>query len=72
MLYCMQHAWYYNHTSVLVRLILLGGESEKLRKMVCHKNELQWNPSVTGTFGDQHFVCNSEVSPTQGLPVYFR
>ena len=32
---------------------------------------IQWNPSITDTFGDQHFVHYSEVSPTQGLPVYF-
>ena len=34
--------------------------------------ELQWNPSITDTFGDQHFVRYSEVSPSQGLSVYFR
>ena len=33
---------------------------------------IQWNPSITDTIGTQHFVCYSEVSPTQGLPVYFR
>ena len=32
-------------------------------------NSVQWNPSITDTFGDQHFVRYSEVSPTQGLPV---
>ena len=30
---------------------------------------VQWNPSITDTFGDQHFVRYSEVSPTQRLPV---
>ena len=33
---------------------------------------IQWNPSITDTFGDQHFVRYSKVSSTQGLPVYFR
>ena len=33
---------------------------------------IQCNPSITDTFGDQYFVRYSEVSPTQGLPVYFR
>ena len=34
---------------------------------------VQWNPSITDTFGHQHFVRYSGVSrPTQGLPVYFR
>ena len=33
---------------------------------------IQWNPCITDTFGDQHFVRYREVSPTQGLPVYFR
>ena len=33
---------------------------------------IQWNPSITDTFGDQHFVRYSKVSPTQGLTVYFR
>ena len=33
---------------------------------------VQWNPSVMDTFGEQHFVRYSKVSPTQGLPVYFR
>ena len=33
---------------------------------------IQWNLSITDTFGDQHFVRYSKVSPTQGLPVYFR
>ena len=31
---------------------------------------IQWNPSITDTIGDQLFVHYSEVSPTQGLPVY--
>ena len=35
------------------------------------KIQVQWNPSVTDTFGDQHFVRYSEVSPTQELPVLF-
>ena len=48
---------------------------------VCTRTELsvrgqgihvQWNPYTTDTFGDQHFVDCSEVSPTQGLPVYFQ
>ena len=34
--------------------------------------QLQWNPSITDTFGDQRFVRYSEVFPAQGLPVYFR
>ena len=34
--------------------------------------EIQWNPSITDTIGTQHFVRYSEVSLTQGLPVYFR
>ena len=29
------------------------------RKVNVH---VQWNPSITDTFGDQHFVCYSEVS----------
>ena len=33
---------------------------------------IQWNPSVTDTVGDQKFVRYSEVSLTQGLPVYFQ
>ena len=33
---------------------------------------IQWNPSVTDTIWTQHFVLCSEVSLTQGLPVYFR
>ena len=33
---------------------------------------IQWNPSITDTIGTQHFVRYSEVSLTQGLPVYFR
>ena len=32
---------------------------------------IQWNPSITDTIGTQHFVSYSEVSLTQGLPVYF-
>ena len=47
-----------------------------MRGGVAHWDEkvglVQWNPSTTDTFGDQHFVRYSEVSPTQGLPVYFR
>ena len=35
------------------------------------KIQVQWNPSITDTFGDQHFVRYSEVSPTQELPVLF-
>ena len=31
---------------------------------------LQWNPSITDTIGTQYFVRYSEISPTQGLPVY--
>ena len=34
--------------------------------------QIQWNPSITDTVGDQNFVRYSEVSLTQGLPVYFR
>jgi len=33
---------------------------------------VQWNPSIMDTVGDQNFVRYSEVSLTQGLPVYFR
>ena len=33
---------------------------------------IQWKPSITDTIGTQYFVCYSEVSPTQGLLVYFR
>ena len=44
----------------------LGIQFSVLTKVV------QWNPFITDTFGDQHFVRYSEVSPTQGLPVYFR
>ena len=33
---------------------------------------IQWNPSITDTVGDQNFVHYSEVSLTQGLPVYFQ
>ena len=31
---------------------------------------LVWNPSITDTIGTQHFVHYSEVSLTQGLPVW--
>ena len=33
--------------------------------------ELQWNPSITDTIGNKHFVPCSEVSLTQGLPYTF-
>ena len=33
--------------------------------------KLQWNSSMTDTIGRQRFVPCSEVSLTQGLPVYF-
>ena len=33
--------------------------------------DIQWNPSITDTFGDQRFIRYSEVSPTQGLLVNF-
>ena len=33
---------------------------------------IQWNPSITDSFGDQHFVRYSKGSQTQGLPVYFQ
>ena len=33
---------------------------------------IQWNPSIMDTIGNQHSVRYSEVSPTQGLLVYFR
>ena len=36
-----------------------------------HESILQWIPSITDTIGTQHFVRYSEVSQTQGLPVYF-
>ena len=36
------------------------------------RNDVQWSPSTTDTIGNQNFVRNSEVSVTQGLPVYFR
>ena len=32
---------------------------------------LQWNPSITDTIGNKHFVPCSEVSLTQGLPYTF-
>ena len=31
---------------------------------------IQWNPSISDTIGDQHFVPYSKVSLTQGLPVW--
>ena len=34
--------------------------------------ELQWNPSITDTVGDQNFVRYSKVSLTKGLSVYFQ
>ena len=34
--------------------------------------EAKWNLSITDTIGNQHFVPHSEVSLTQGLPVYFQ
>ena len=34
--------------------------------------ELQWNPSIMDTIGNQHFVPYSKVSLTQGLLVYFQ
>ena len=37
-----------------------------------HALRIQWNLSKTDTIGNQHFVRYSEVSLTQGLPVYFR
>ena len=42
------------------------------RLLISMENTLQWNPSITDTIGTQHFVRYSEVSLTQGLPVYFR
>ena len=33
--------------------------------------DVQWNLSITDTIGTQHFVRESEVSLTQGLPVLF-
>ena len=33
--------------------------------------DIQWNLSITDTIGTQHFVRESEVSLTQGLPVLF-
>jgi len=33
---------------------------------------IQWNPSITDTFGTPNFVCHNEVSLSQGFPVYFR
>ena len=33
---------------------------------------VQWNPSITDTIGNQHYVHYSGVSLTQGLPVYFQ
>ena len=33
---------------------------------------IQWNPSIADTIGTNNFVVYSEVSLTQGLPVYFR
>ena len=33
---------------------------------------IQWNPSIADTIETQHFARYSEVSLTQGLPVYFR
>ena len=32
---------------------------------------IQWSPSITDTFGNQHFVRHSKVSPTQALTVDF-
>ena len=32
---------------------------------------MQWNPAIADTIRNQHFVPYSEVSLTQGLPVYF-
>ena len=32
-------------------------------------NELEWNPSITYTIGNQHFVPYSKVSLPQGLLV---
>ena len=32
--------------------------------------EIQWNPCTTDTISTNNFVSYSEVSPTQGLPVY--
>ena len=39
-------------------------------RLVCFL--VQWNPSITDTFWNQHFFRYREVSPTQELPVYFR
>ena len=33
---------------------------------------LQWNPSIPDTIGNQTFVRYSEVSLTQGFPVYLQ
>ena len=55
-----------NITSVqapVLEKILLADKSD---------NRVQWNLSITDTVGDQNFVRYSEVSLTQGLPVYFR
>ena len=33
--------------------------------------EVQWNPSITDTIGDQHFVPNSEGVPNSGASGIF-
>jgi len=44
-----------------------GKEKQKGRLLV-----IQWNLTITDTIGNQNFVHYSEVSLTQGFPVYFQ
>ena len=52
---------------IVIRLQIGVGTAHRL-----HARYVQWNPSITDTIVKQHFVLYSEVSLTQGLPVYFR
>ena len=48
------------------------GVSRRSGEFLINLIVVQWNLSITDTIGNQHFVPYSEVSLTQGLPVYFR
>ena len=47
-------------------------EKELDSKIYVYTSITHWNPSIMDTIGDQHFVHYSEVSLTQGHPVYSR
>ena len=73
----LEPAWYLDRVYCMVDSIGEGslsvneGPSSVNEGLSSSMRSVQWNPSITDTFGDQHFVCFSKVSPTQGLLVYF-